>query len=211
MTQNKAIIFDLDGTLADSIPLLIEIVNEQQILGRKLTRADYEQAKNMTIKEAIKKFNIPLWRVPAILVKGRAELTKRINEVPLFEGMDTVLRQLAGNYHLFVMSSNSLVNINKFLEHHNINGLFEKVYGGVSVFGKAKMLKKIITEQGLDPHACYCVGDEVRDIDAANKAGLSSVAVTWGLNGEKSLRARNPDHLVHTPGELKLVFKEKQI
>jgi phosphoglycolate phosphatase len=207
--QKTTIIFDLDGTLADSIPLVIEIVNDLDILDRKLTRDDYEKAKNLSIKAIFKELGVPIWRAPGILVKGRAALTQRINEVPLFAGMDTVVRELTKEHRLFVMSSNSLVNVQRFLEIHHIKEPFEEVYGGVGIFSKPRMLRKIAKEHGVKTTDAYYVGDEVRDVEAAKKAGLKSVAVTWGFNGERILLEHEPDYLVQTPKELRAVFKER--
>ena len=204
--KQKAIIFDLDGTLADSIPLVIEIINEMKLFERKLTRADYERVKNLSVKAILKEFNVPLLKAPGLLVKGRAALTKRISEVPVFAGMDSVVIRLAKDHRLFVMSSNSLVNVQKFLEIHKIEEPFEEIYGGVGIFSKPKMLRKIVREHALDKAHTYYVGDEIRDVEAAKKAGLKSAAVTWGFNGEKILRQHKPDHIVHTPKELQQIF-----
>jgi phosphoglycolate phosphatase len=50
-------------------------------------------------------------------------------------------------------------------------------------------------------HVIY-IGDETRDIIAAQKAGIRSVAVTWGYNSHKALKAHHPDHLIHSPQAL---------
>lgn len=208
--KQSTIIFDLDGTLADSIPVLLDIINEMNVIERKLTLKDYQKAKNLTVKEILKEFNVPLWRAPGLLVKGRAELTKRIDEVPFFAGMDKTVKQLNKQHRLFVMSSNSLVNVQKFLEIHGIKDQFEEVYGGVGIFSKAKMLRKIIKDYSIDITQTYYVGDEVRDVEAAKKAGLKSIAVTWGFNGEKFLRAHGPDFLVRTPQKLQAIFESSR-
>jgi len=202
------IIFDLDGTLADSIPILLELVNELQIVDRTLTREDYDHAKNLSIQAILKELGIPFWRVPGLLIKGRAALTQHINKVPFFEGMDEVIQQLAAGHRLFVMSSNSLANVQKFLDLHDIRAPFEEIYGGVGVFGKTKMLRKIAKQHALDMATTYYVGDEIRDVEAAKKAGVQSVAVTWGFNGEKILKTHQPAYLVHTPKELQEIFEK---
>ena len=203
----KNIIFDMDGTLADSIPILIEVMNDLKIIQRTLTRDDYERAKNLPIKAILKELGVPLWRAPGILVKGRAALTKRINEVPFFTGMDTAVEILAKDHQLFVMSSNSLVNVQKFLDIHGIRDYFEEVYGGVGIFGKARMLRKIIEDHGLEKADTYYIGDEIRDVEAAKKAGVNSIAVTWGFNGEELLETYSPNHIAHTPEELQKIFR----
>ncbi|HTE21817.1 MAG TPA: HAD hydrolase-like protein [Candidatus Limnocylindria bacterium] len=202
------IIFDLDGTLADSIPVLLELVNELKIVDRPLTRDDYDRAKNLSIQAILKELGIPFWRAPGLLIKGRAALTQRINEVPFFAGMDKVVRQLSKDHQLFVMSSNSLANVEKFLELHAMREPFKAVYGGVGIFGKAKVLRQIAKEHSLDKATTYYVGDEIRDVEAAKKAGLKSIAVTWGFNGDEILKAHQPDYLVYSPAELQQIFRE---
>ena len=54
----------------------------------------------------------------------------------------------------------------------------------------------------LAPENVAYVGDETRDIQAAKKVGLRSVAVTWGLNTHDALAASSPDHIVLTPDDL---------
>lgn len=209
-SRETTIIFDLDGTLADSIPVVIEIINELGVISKKLTRDDYEKAKDLTVKEIFKELGVPIWRAPGLLVRGRAALTQRIDEVPFFAGMDKVIHDLSRKHHLFVMSSNSLVNVQRFLEVHKIENSFQEIHGGVGIFSKAKMLRRIVKERGLNPSTTYYVGDEVRDVEAAKKAGLKSVAVTWGFNGEKILKAHEPHFLVHTPEELRKIFRSSK-
>jgi phosphoglycolate phosphatase-like HAD superfamily hydrolase len=203
----ETIIFDLDGTLADSIPVLLELVNDLRIIDRTLTREDYERAKNLPIKAIFKDLGVPLWRAPGILVKGRAALTQRISEVPFCKGMDKAVQRLGKQHRLFVMSSNSLENVQQFLELHGMRDCFEAIYGGVGIFGKPKMLRKITEQHALDKASTYYVGDEIRDVDAAKKAGLKSIAVTWGFNGDTILRKHEPDFVVDTPTELEKIFQ----
>ncbi len=208
MNQSNAtsIIFDLDGTLADSMSIGLDILNEMYLVDRVITREDYERTKNLTIKAIFKEFGVPLWRAPQMAVRARTEITKRIDEIPFFEGMDDTIKALAKKHRLFVMSSNSLVNVQKFLELHNVREPFEQIYGGAGIFGKAKVLNRVVRQHGLDKAKTYYVGDEVRDVIAAKKAGLRPISVTWGFNGEEILAAQHPEHIVRTPAELKNLF-----
>jgi phosphoglycolate phosphatase len=53
----------------------------------------------------------------------------------------------------------------------------------------------------------YYVGDENRDIDAANNAGIGSIAVTWGYRSESLLSQYHPDCLIRSPEELLVMLK----
>lgn len=208
-STNKCIIFDLDGTLADSMDVGLDILNEMQIVDHKLTRTDYESVKNLTIPALFREFGVPLWRAPQIAVHIRSEITKRMHEVPLFDGMEKTIAEISKDHKLFVMSSNSLANVRKFLELHDIRDYFEQIYGGVGIFGKAKALNKVAKQQHLDKSDTYYVGDEVRDIVAAQKAGIHAVAVTWGFNGEDILIEQKPEFIARSPKDLGMLFTSK--
>jgi phosphoglycolate phosphatase len=202
------VIFDFDGTLADSLLTILEIFNELSVIDRQLTEEDIQTLRNLPPIAAAKHLGIPLWRAPGLLVKGRAALAQRLTDLELFPGMADVLAQLDKDGHqLFVISSNSLGNVRLFLKHHGVKGHFQKLYGGVGIFGKSTVLKRVLKTHQLDPAQTYYVGDETRDVEAAKKAGVKSVAVTWGYNGTQILGRYNPDYLANKPKDLLKIVK----
>lgn len=200
--MSSNIIFDFDGTLADSLPLVLDLLYKW-FKRDPLPDKTIQILRNKTIKEVLAYFEIPMWKVPGLLVRGRVDLGRRLSEVPLFEGMDKVIEKLhAQGNQIFLMSSNSTVNVANFLKIHKIDGYFTEVYGNAGIFGKAPVMKKIMQKHRLKPEDCYSIGDEIRDIEAAKKAGITSVAVGWGYNGEQILKAHKPDHFTSKPADL---------
>jgi len=201
------IIFDFDGTLADSLPLVLDMFYKWSKC-KPLPDKIIQMLRNKTIKEVLAYFKIPMWKVPSLLVKGRVDQGKRLAEVPLFAGMDEVVEKLhtAGN-QLFLMSSNSTVNVTNFLKNHKIENYFTEVLGNAGIFGKASAMKRILQKYHINPKDCYSIGDEIRDIDAAKKAGLRSVAVGWGYNGECILKAHKPDYYATKPADILNIIK----
>lgn len=194
----KHIVFDFDGTLADSMPVIISIAED--ILGRTLNVDDIQRYRNMTAKEVLKDAKIPLYKVPGYLVKGRPLMLRRMGEVKLFKGLEQVLQDLYDkDYALFVVSSNSVGVINKFLKQHQLEGYFQGIYGNVGLFSKAQAIKKVLKREGFSVDDAVYVGDEVRDIEAAKKIGMPIISVTWGYNGTELLKKYKPDYLVDKP------------
>lgn len=190
----KDIIFDFDGTLANSLPVMIDIA--ESLLQHKITKDDVSRYKNMTVKQILKEAKIPIYKVPGLLVKGRPLLQKRMNEVIIYKGLKQVLEKLIDqNYNLYIVSSNSVGIINTFLVDNEIKQYFRKVYGNVGIFSKAQALKKVIKREMIDIDSAIYVGDEVRDIEAAKKIKIQIISVTWGYNGEQILSKYNPDFL----------------
>ena len=63
---------------------------------------------------------------------------------------------------------------------------------GVSLFGKAAAFRRVLRRAGVRPEDALCVGDELRDLEAAAEAGIPFGAVTWGYPSADALRARTP-------------------
>lgn len=204
----KTIIFDFDGTLVDSLPLAINLFNKLSVGNRELTKTDIKQLRELTARQVVKAVGIPIWKIPKLLALGRSEAGKHMQELELFSGIKEVIVKLDADYSLYVMSSNSTHNVSRFLKAHNIERYFEKVYGNVGIFGKSTVLKHIMKANELEKRQTLYIGDEVRDVEGAKKAGITSVAVTWGYNGAKILSSYKPDYLVDTPKDLLTIFKK---
>ncbi len=201
------IIWDFDGTIADSLPLVMDLFYDWA-KQEPYSSFEVEQMRNMQLKQVLTKVGLPLWKVPSLLVKGRIVFGKRLNEVPIFNGIADVLKELKKEHKQFVMSSNSPQNIRKFLKNHKIDKYFDGIYGNTGIFGKAAAMKFILKKNKVLPSQAYSIGDETRDIDAAKKAHITSIAVTWGYNGEKIIKQHKPDYLVAKPNQLLKIFSE---
>ena len=64
------------------------------------------------------------------------------------------------------------------------------------------LLKRIIKKYKIDKSQTYYIGDETRDIDAAKKNGVKSIAVTWGYNSEQVLLKYKPSFIAQKPEDI---------
>ncbi|MGZ6005350.1 MAG: HAD-IA family hydrolase [Candidatus Saccharimonadales bacterium] len=198
----SSVIFDFDGTIADSLPVIMHLFYKWS-KREPFSSSEIETLREMPAREVIKAVGVPIWRAPALLARGRKDFTKHISEIKIFDGIADMLADLhSRGYKIYLMSTNSHHNIHEYVKLHKLDKYFDEIYGGVGLFGKASTLKKIVSKHHIVKSECYSVGDESRDIDAAKKAGLISVAVTWGFNGQTILKQHQPDYLVSKPAEL---------
>ena len=105
-------------------------------------------------------------------------------------------------FNLGILSSNSKINVCKFLENNNLDNIFDFIYSSRHLFGKDKTLLRLLKKRNIPKKNAVYVGDETRDIEAAKKAGISIVSVSWGFNSRKTLEALQPDQIAGSPGEL---------
>lgn len=201
------VIFDFDGTLADSLSVALEVANSMKFT-RPLTMDDYYALRNVPTREILKQLNIPVWKVPKLVTRGRKLLKKQADQINPHPGIAAVLPQLIADGHeLYVVSSNSPELVRSFLRRHKLADHFNLVVGNIGIFGKAAALKRLRATFLLTEDVYY-VGDETRDIDAAKKVGMRMIAVSWGYNGIEALGAHEPDYLVRRPSEIRKVVRK---
>ena len=63
----------------------------------------------------------------------------------------------------------------------------------------------------IDKSKAYYIGDETRDIEAAKKNHIKSIAVTWGYNSETALEKYDPSYIAKTPKDLLTILGLKTI
>lgn len=198
----KSVIFDFDGTIADTLPIAIECA--ESVLGDLgLTDEKIKRYKNMTVRQLINELDVPYHRIPKYVVIARSFIKQNIPKITVFQGLTEVIKQLHDSgYRLYIVSSNSVENINTILSNNELNQYFESIVGGVGVFGKTIALKSTIKKYKIDKKTCIYIGDEVRDIKASNKVGLPIISVTWGFNGEQILSSNKPDFIAKEPADI---------
>lgn len=207
----KTLIFDFDGTLADSFELVIEIAHELIKLP-DLSEEEIAQLRHQPLLRAARDMGIPLRHIPRLLVKGRQRMLERIHEVHPFPGIPEVLEKLHGSgYHLLVISSNSEKNVRTFLRANNLESFFDGVYGNASVFNKATSLRRVIKRNRLDANDCFYIGDEVRDVVAAARVSIEPIAVSWGYQAPEALAEYHPYALLKEPTDLLGIFPADKV
>ncbi|MDA1317014.1 MAG: HAD-IA family hydrolase [bacterium] len=198
------IIFDFDGTIVDSYETMIDIFNTMahNMNIEPLSKEELASFRDMSPKEVLKALGVPLIRLPGYLVTFRNEYIKHIGTLNCIQGIEEILRELSATYHFSIVTSNKEEAVSEFLEKHNIRELFSPIYSARNIFGKHKVIQKLMKERSLDPETTLYVGDEVRDIEASKKAGIDIISVSWGLNSHNILAKHNPTYLIDNPKEL---------
>ena len=201
----KVILFDFDGTIADTYQAIASITNQLSTeFGYKaFNQEELLLLKNLSSREIVRRSEISLFKLPFLLRRVRSELSKEIAELESIQGIDQVLLKLKNlGYILGIVTSNNQENVDTFLAKNQLAHLFDYVYSGTAVFGKHRVINQAIRQHGLDKTDVIYVGDETRDIRSARKSRISVIAVSWGFNATKILSEHQPDYLVDHPSEL---------
>lgn len=195
------IIFDMDGTLADSFDYVADFL--AGVRGVPLAAPDKKKLRYLSMISMARRMGFHWWDAPWLFWQGRRRMHRAIKELKSFKGIRGLIRQLHKDGHsLHVLSTNSPRNVNRFLHEQNIARYFGAVYGGVGIFNKAPGLKKLLRHQKIRADQAIYVGDETKDVRAAKSVGMPVIAVSWGFAGRDQLAALAPDALADTPQEL---------
>jgi len=206
----SAIIFDMDGTIADSFDYVSEFLVEQAKLP-PLTDEQKRSLRGLSMRDMAHQLGYHWWDAPRLFIRGRQRMRHSIKSKNLqaFAGMPEVIRKLHNEGHeLFILSTNSLRNVHHFLDDQKIHKYFLEIYAGVGVFSKAPGLRQLLKQQHLTPEEAIYVCDELRDIEAAQAVGVRTIAVTWGFARRGRLVAIRPTALADTPAELMRILEE---
>lgn len=199
----RLFIFDFDGTLADSGPLMFEILNRAAIRFdfRPIAESELNRFRSAETRVVMRELGIRRWRLPQIARYFRNHV-KTLASPPLFPGIADTLRTLhAAGATLAVVSSNSEAAVRRALGPEDA-ALIHCYACSASMFGKAKKFKKVLKATRCDAAHAITIGDETRDIEASRKAGLACGAVTWGYAAPALLAASGPDLMIESPAEI---------
>lgn len=208
----KIVIFDFDGTIADTEQWTLDIYNELATkYGYKTyTIREMEEMKKMHLSKLLTVPDIPYSKVFILLKEGQSILKKNINNVRAFtEDLKKILmqiRELTGT--IGIISSNTKKNIRRFCKNKDIEMDF---IISSPLFTKEIKINRIINKYRVKPEEILYVGDEVRDIESSQKAGVKIASATWGYNDKELLSESNPDYLIDSISELiEILHKENR-
>lgn len=192
MAKSVKIVFDFDGTLADSWGEMVKVLKEFR---PEIGQNELNVFREYGAARAIKKLNLSLREVLVMMVKVNGIMKKSMDKVKPFVGIKELLENLRERkIEIGILTSNNKSNIEEWLKINEIK--VDWVVAERTLLSKDKKIKRV-----ADENTVY-VGDEVRDIEACQRIGVPVVAVTWGVNSKKALIEAKPDYLAESVRDL---------
>lgn len=214
--MKKAIIFDLDGTLLNTIKDINTSIN--------ITLSDYGFNKisikktklnvGYGSKELVRRV-IPKNTTADIKLKLTNRYLKVYDEVSgrytkPYRGILKVVETLKNSGYKLAIASNKSDHLVKELNEQLFKGLFDIAVGtrkGVLSKPHPQMINNVLKELDVSASDAIYIGDTEVDIRTANNAKLDVVAVTWGFRDEDSLRKLHPNYTISRPSQLLKILK----
>lgn len=203
----RAIVFDLDGTLVDSLAYIVRAMRGafasegmavppdhaiRQIVGLSLDAAITQlapQAKGLLNERLVSAYKDTYWSAHA---SGEGV-------APLFDGVEAVLDRLdAAGFVLAIATGKGRRGLREALESHDIRHRFASLQSADDAPGKPDptMLRQALDECGVEARNAVMIGDTIFDLQMAANADVPSVAVTWGYHDVEILRSAVPNAII---------------
>lgn len=206
----RVLIFDLDGTVADTIHAVLEAFN------RMLTNRGYPAVGLERFLDYFSGSAADYARHGMTDVKDEKTLAEATEEFDRcyadtylhtvgFPGVPEMLYRLKKDFRLCMLSNKQEAFVHALNEKLFRSGTFEIAHGirpGIPAKPDAAAALAIARELGVKPAECAFVGDSEIDLYTARNAGMVPVLVTWGYRTEEFLKALGAPGLLRTPEEL---------
>lgn len=201
----KLAIFDFDGTLADSLSFCMSVMNvlADKYKFKRINTEEIDTLRELDAATILKAHGVHAFKIPLIAADLRRLQAENIHEICLFPGVCEILEALmASGIMVSMVTSNSRDNVRSLLPEELFNKLLHPQFG-IALFGKQTKLCRILNKTGVLPAAAIYIGDEIRDKQAADAAGMHFGAVGWGYTKPAALLASAPHKFFQTVDQIK--------
>ncbi len=209
--MRKNLIFDFDGTLANSFDEALQILSKvENNFGLNYSKEELRfLIRNNNYNDLIKEFKISKLQQILVLIKIRKITKKKNLDVKLYDWVPGFLKEIKNTHTLFLLTSNKKEVVEPILKKNNILQHFTYCSYGANFFRKKNAMKKLIKKYELNESQTYYIGDELRDFKASIAVNINPVIVSWGFNSKSLLKKNKVTKIIDNKKEFRKLFLEK--
>lgn len=205
--MKNVLIFDYDGVIVDSLDIFMKdfiSACDKNGFNQVKTKEIFLNLFDGNMYESMVKLGIAKDKIPSILEDLKLSLLSDQDRLSLFDGINNMLKEFSKENKVIIITSNVTKVVEEFLKSRGVN-YFEEIIGAEKETSKVKKIEAI-KSQHSDRQYFY-IGVTKGDIVEGRKAGVKTIAVTWGWHSEERLKQENPDYIIRSPVELEKLFK----
>ena len=209
----KIFIFDYDGVIADSLDMCIEAFNvlkDKYGFSGELTKEGIAKLPHVTAEAAFGLLGVKEEDIPRYTGEIREQLRNNAEKAEIFDGIGDIFKIVKGaGAYLAVNTSNDSGTVKRRLQMSGLAGLPDYIVGSDTPGNKSEKIKHIMEKFSGEAENTYMIGDSMGDITEGRKAGVHTIAVTYGWQPREILEGVNPEYICGTMDELKALVQKK--
>lgn len=215
MTNPVAVLFDLDGTIVDSIELIMNSGRYafEGFTGRMPTEDEWRAGIGRPLAVMFREYATDEDEVKRLIVRYREyQLANHDRLIRAYDGIVPVVRQLAGAGHpMALVTSKSGWLALRALQYVELESEIPVIVGE-DVCERHKPhpepVHRALAELGASPGLAVFVGDSPHDVEAGRAAGVYTIGVTWGAFTRTEMQASGADVVLHDVAALPAAIAE---
>ena len=204
------IIFDYDGVIVDSLDTNLKIAARAcQKIGCPVhpSQAEIERLENIAFDDLGRQIGVPENKIPKFTEIVFDFLAQSSISPPIFPGIKEVIQKLKRKSYIAIITTNVKTAVNKVLESGGLCHEIDLVMGAEQSGSKSEKICQAIAAFNVRSSFTYMIGDAVSDIREAHKAGVNSIAVSWGYHPKEKLLQASPGHMVNAPEDIMAIVR----
>lgn len=207
--KNLTLLFDQDGTLANSGPGIKRcakmVLDKYGIIKQD---SDLNVFVGPPLKDSFLNFGIKEEDLDDAVALYRKEYnSKGVYENKIYDGIEDILKTLKNDkFPIYIVTSKPKDMAKEVVNYFNISQYFINIYGtdpnSKRVQPKSELVKECIDDIKNNNSKFVMIGDTKFDINAAKANNILSIGCLWGYGSEESIRNSQPDYIVNKPSDI---------
>lgn len=197
-SNKKTILFDFDGVLIDSFQSIFA-ANKEYPQMADLTKEEYRGYYAGNFFESFSKRNKNKQITDEQFYKA---YIPKFSQLPALGGIQEALEALFRDYRLVIISSTVSSSIKKWLVDRKLAHFFAEIMGADVRKSKVEKVNMVFKKYKIKASDCVFITDTLGDVLEARKAGITSLAVTYGFHDKKTLQKGRPVGFIETPRDM---------
>ena len=204
MPTMKNIIFDWSGVVKDCVISQLWVINKifEKYGVAPLTLEEFKENWTQPYMLFYEKYLPHVSMEEEQRAYREALLHPDCPRTEAFSGITDLVKELKNNkYFLAVVSSDFPETLMTEVKEYGLENVFNEIV--TDTHDKFDAIQDLIEKNNLSRSDTFFIGDSNHEIDVAKKAGIKSIAVTWGFSNADKLKMGKPDYLVKEISQLK--------